>query len=73
MTAGKSVRRAEPIASETVRRAERFCLQPSVSFKIYLACLCEYQMSNAVFGELPSLPKQAIHQTQYLTFNTRDM
>jgi len=38
MTAGKSVRRAEPIASETVRRAERFCLQPSVSFKIYLAC-----------------------------------
>jgi len=24
-------------------------------------------MSNAVFGELPSLPKKAIHKTQYLT------
>jgi len=39
MAASKSVRRAEPIASETVRRAERFCLQSSPPTKIYFACL----------------------------------
>jgi len=39
MAASKSVRRAEPIASETVRRAERFCLRSSPPTIICLACL----------------------------------